>query len=125
MTTYRVADGHNIALGSLTTISPQPRSTGVQATRRTYVGAGVYEEGLYVELQWDVLQTGVMYQDILTLFGVNTELTNQITLYARNEVFAWRRYNGLAIRPEVGRDVTWDRFRPRRILLLIRDLVLI
>lgn len=46
-----------------------------------------------------------------------------MTIYARNQRYAWVRFNGLAILPEVGRDVTWTNYFARGISIIVRDLV--
>lgn len=124
MTTYRVADGFNVATGSLTVLSPQPRSEGIKVARRTYGGDGtVYDEASYVELEWDVIETVADYQALLTTFGVNTALTNEVTVYVRDETFAFVRMNGIAVRPEIGREVRYRQYFPRDITILIKALV--
>lgn len=124
MSTYRVsATGHNVALVSLTVLSPQPRSTGIQATRRTYGADGsVYDEGRYVILEWDFMENPTDYVALLTLFGVQNNLTCDCTVYIRDERFAFARYNGIAMRPEPGKDVRWTNYFPRNIEILIKDL---
>jgi len=123
MTTYRVADGHDVALESLNVLSPQPRSEGIKPTRRTFGGDGTpYDEGTYVELLYSMVSTATDYQTILNSFGVQTATSNEVTVYVRDETFAWVRKNGLAIRPEPGADVRWTNFFPRDVVILIRDL---
>lgn len=123
MTTYKVADGHNVALVSLNVVTPQPTTEGIKATRRTYSASGaVLDEGKYIELQFGVLGGVTGYQSLLDLFGVKTALTNDVTVYVRDEVFSWVRMNGTAVRPETGQDVQWRRFFPRNITILIRNL---
>lgn len=122
MTTYRVADGHDVALVNLDDIDPQPRSTGIQSARRTYAADGsVYDEGQYIELEFPSILTASEYQSMLSQMGVEDVLTNDVTVYVRDETFAWVRKNGVAVRPEPGQDVRWLT-APRGITLLIRDL---
>ena len=124
MSTYKVGDGHDIALESLTDVSPQPSSLGIQSTRRTYAASGaVYDEGSFVELNFGVIDTAVNYQLLLDQFGIEGELTNEVTVYVRSKIFTWVRMNGTAVQPEIGRDVRWDRFFPRNVTILIKDLV--
>jgi hypothetical protein len=40
----------------------------------------------------------------------------------RNEVFAFARYNGVAMRPQPGVDLEWDRQFIRNLRLTVRDL---
>lgn len=122
--TYQVADGHDVALISLNPVIPQPTSEGIKATRRSYAASGgVYDEGRYVELEFSVLGSETSYQTLLSEFGVNTVLTNDVTVYVRDEKYTWVRMNGTAVRPEVGQDVQWRRYFPRNITILIKDLV--
>jgi hypothetical protein len=123
MSTYRVADGHDVALISLNVLSPQPRSEGIKPTRRTFGGDGTpYDESKYVELLYSMVGTVTEYQAILTSFGVKTAGSNEVTVYVRDETFAWTRQNGLAIRPEPGQDVRWTNYFPRDVVILVRDL---
>jgi len=119
MTTYRAKVNHDIALGSLTVLSPQPRSEGVKPTRRTPLADGmVVEEGLYVELVWDVFETASEYQTVLTVFGLGSATSADVTIYARNAVYDWKRYNGKAVRP----DPSWQQYFPRGVVILVRNL---
>jgi hypothetical protein len=124
MTTYRVSSaGHDEDLVDLTVISPQPRSIGVQSTRRTYgVDGAVLDEGRFVELEFNIYANATAYAALLTLFGVQNTLTNLVTVYVPDERYAWTRYNGTAVRPEIGRDVTRTNFFIRNITILIKDL---
>lgn len=122
MSDYRVAEGHNVALVSLTVLSPQPRSIGMQPTRRNFAADGsVSDEARYVELQWDVLESAAEYQAILADFGLDDALYSPVTVYVRDGAFVYVRMNGIAVRPEPGRDVDWQIF-PRSITLLVRNL---
>lgn len=123
MTTYKVADGFNVALVSLNTIAPQPSTEGIKATRRTFAASGaVLDEGKYIEFEFGIVGTVTAYQALLDLFGVKTALTNDVTVYVRDEVFSWVRMNGTAVRPEPGKDVQWRSFFPRNITILVRNL---
>jgi len=120
--TYRVADGHDVALVDLDVLDPQPRSEGIKPTRRTFGGDGTpYDEGKYVELLYSVVSSVTEYQAILDAFGVKSAGSNEVTVYIRDETFAWTRKNGLAIRPQPGQDVRWS-FFPRDVVILVRDL---
>lgn len=124
MSTYRVKDGWNEALEDLVVISPQPTSEGIRPTRRTFSANGdVYDEGLYVEHQFNVVESVSAYQSILNQFGVQSATTNEVTVYVRDATFTWVRMNGIAVRPEMGRDVRWSKFFPRNVTLLVKDLV--
>ena len=127
MSTYRVKTGSSVALASLTVLSPQPDpGTAIQTTRRTYGADGtVTDQGRYIELKWSVYDTAATYQTLLGLFGLSASVAKAaVTVYVRDETYAWVRMNGNAIRPEPGKTVKWgDRqSRPLDISILVRDL---
>lgn len=123
MSTYRVADGHDVALESLNVLDPQPRTEGIKTTRRTYSADGsVYDEGRYVEFLYSMLPDATTYQSVLSSFGVQSARTNDVTVYVRDETFAWTRMNGTAVRPEPGQDVRWSQYFPRDVTIRVRDL---
>lgn len=117
--TYRAKVDHDVALVSLTTLDPQPRSSGVMSSRDDFVGDGsVVEHGLYVELEWDVLESSTEYQTILTVFGLLSARSADVTIYARDAVYNWKRFNGKAIRPQP----SWNQYFARNVVILVRDL---
>jgi hypothetical protein len=121
--TYKVADGHDVALGSLNDVDPQPRSTGIQTTRRTFAADGtVQDDGRYVILEWTAIENVSEYQSLLSSFGIETATTNDVTVYVRDETFAWARMNGTAVRPQPGQDVKWKDYFPRDVMIMVRDL---
>lgn len=123
MSVYKVGLGHNVAEISLTTIRPQPRTTGIQTVERSVSISGqVYEHAEYVVFNFDFSESPTDYQSLLTLFGLDDSLTEEVTVYIRSWDFSWVRKNGLAVRPEVGRDVAWQNFFPRGIEILIKNL---
>lgn len=126
MTTYRVADGFDVPLLSLTTISPQPSSEAAKPLRRTYGGSGaVYDEGLYIELEWSVLESQTEYQALLVaFFGAGYAATNEITLYAPSPQGQFQRYNGIAVLPENGRDVRRREYFWRELAIVVKGLYL-
>ena len=121
--TYKVADGHDVALVSLSNVDPQPRSTGIQTTRRTFAADGtVQDDGRYVILEWTAIENASEYQSLLSSFGIQTATTNDVTVYIRDETFAWLRMNGTAVRPQPGQDVKWKDYFPRDVMIMVRDL---
>ncbi len=106
----------------LTALDPQPKSVGVQTTRRSYAADGsIFQEGPHAILIWDNLDDADAYVDILETFGLDTALTSQVTVRLRSEYFSDTLYNGTAILPEHGKDIGWE-FMPRNLQILIRDL---
>lgn len=123
MSSYRVKTGHDQALVDLVAMAPQPRSEGVLRVRRTYAAGGaVIEEGRYIELVWDLVGTIAAFQALLTQFGLGVALTSEVTIYAPEQYYAYNRFNGTAIRPELGRDVSRNTYFIRNITILVRDL---
>lgn len=123
MSDYRVADGHDVALVSLNVLSPQPRSRGIQYTRRSYAADGTpINEGAFVELIWGVVADDAALQSILTTFGIYTATSNDVTVYVRNENFDYVRKNGKAIKPQIGEGLEWSNYFPRDLVILIRNL---
>lgn len=127
MTTYRVKTGSGIALDSLTVLSPQPDpGQGVQTTRRSFGANGTAtDQGRYIEFGWSAYTTAAAYQTLLGQFGLDSNTSMApVTVYVRDETYAWIRMNGNAIRPIPGKQVHWgDRqSRPLDITILVRDL---
>lgn len=101
MPLYQMASGHDVALIDLDPIVPQPRSPdGVQAAERDFgLDLSVYEQGLFIVLQWSSIQNATGYQTLLGQLGLDSALRQAITLYAPNFEREWHRWNGYAIRP--------------------------
>lgn len=124
MTTYKAGIGSGLSLGSLSVIAPQPRSTGVQRTRRSHAADGsIYQEAPYVLLEFSVLNSDSEYGTLLNLFGLVSGLTSPVTVLVRNEFWAFTLYNGTAVQPDQGKDAQWNNYFPSNITILIRDLV--
>lgn len=122
--TYLVKAGHDQPLVDLVAVSPQPTSGGIRPTRRSYAADNsVFDEAKYVELEFGALGTASSYQTLLAQFGLSASVASaNVTVYVRNEVFAYVRMNGTAVRPEPGREVSW-KFFPRNVTILVKDLV--
>lgn len=121
MTTYRVAVGHDIALASLTTINPTPRNGEIRALR-TYGDTSALERALHCAFVWDVLETEAAYLAVLAQFGLDDALTSKVTIYTRSEIFDFKRYNGIAIQPEIGQDGAWERYFARNFTIHVKEL---
>lgn len=127
MTSYRVKTGSDVALGSLTVLSPQPGpGTAIRTTKRTYAADGsVTDQGRYIEFLWKAYTNAADYLTLLGLFGLSASVSSAaVTVYVRDETYAWVRMNGTAIRPQPGPDVHWGdiQSRPLDIRILVRDL---
>lgn len=120
---YKVADGHDVAEVSLNTITPQPHSKGIQYTRVTVAAdRSRILEGPYVELIWSVVGSKTLYQSILAAFGLLNADSNDVTVMVRNENFDFVRQNGTAFKPLPEDGVTWSKYFPRQLVILISDL---
>jgi hypothetical protein len=108
---YLVAQGHDVALIDLDPIVPQPRSTsGVQSAQRDIAADGsVFEQGLFLSLEWSSLANAAAYQTLLGQLGLDNALRNAITIYAPDFEREWRRYNGYALRPQTHNYATFLR----------------
>lgn len=120
--TYMLKDGLDQPLIDLVAITPQPRSPGLQYTRRTFAADGTpVNEGPYVPLYWNITSK-TQYQSLLTQFGLMSAGTNDITVRARDEEYDFVRYNGRAIKPVPGDGVDWSRGFPRNLTIIVRVL---
>lgn len=123
LSAYAVADTYHEPAGNLVALDPQPRSKGVEITRRPHSpSGGVKDEELYVWLEWDYFATPAAYQSILTQLGLLNALTNQITISARDQEFTWKRYNGIAVKPQLGQDGEWANYYLRGVKVLVKFL---
>lgn len=121
---YLLETGHGVALVDMEAIIPQPRSDAVtQPVQRNETASGaVHEIGLYIILQWNVL-TVARYQVLLDQFGLDgSNLTNQVTVYVPNFEYVWTRYNGIAVRPQQGRDLRRSQYFIHDLSLTIKNL---
>lgn len=120
---YRVATGHDVALVSLNVINPQPAGGGVMVVQRNIGADGtVHEIGKWARLEWNVLDSATEYLAVLTAFGLHNALTASVTVYIRNEFFAYARYNATATRPQMQSQVRWENFFPRDISIILKEL---
>lgn len=121
MSTYRVSEGHGVALGSLTVLAPQPRNGEIRALR-SYGDTGAQDRALHCAFVWDVLESEAAYLAVLAQFGLDDALYANVTIYTRNEVFDWVRYNGIAVQPEIGVDAGWGSYFMRNVVIHVKDL---
>lgn len=123
---YSVALGHNVPIGFLVPLSPQPSSPGIKVIRRDYAqddGDPVAEDiKEYVEFEYSGLQNAQQYRDVLASYDLLANKTSKITIWCRDNNYEWTRRNGIAIRPLLNRDARWDRFFPRSITIRVIEL---
>lgn len=123
MTQYLVGVGTDLVTGSLNIITPQPRTRGLQYKRWVEAMDGTrYGTGPYIEFLWDLNQDATAYVALLTSFGINSSTKASVSIYARSDIYIWTYYNAVAMRPRVGHEVGWNRYFPRRITILCKEL---
>lgn len=124
MSSYSVGSGHDVALVDLDLLVPQPHSEGIKPARRTHsLDGSIHEEAWYIELIWDTVGwNAIRYRSILSQFGLTNSYISPVTIYVPGIDYQYTRFNGTAIRPEVGEDVRRQRIFMRDIVVLVRDL---
>lgn len=122
---YLVKTGHGVALVSLDAMVPQPRTdvTVRPVVRNESASGAIQEIGLYIELLWSMIETPTQLTTLLTQFGLSTTvLTNQVTIYVPNQVYAFTRYNGLARFPLQGTDIHRSDYFIRDLKIIVNRL---
>lgn len=123
MTNYLVGIGTDLVTGSLNIIAPQPKTKGLEYKRWVVAMDGTeYATGPFIRMEWDLLQGATEYLALLTSFGVHVGISSSVSIYARNDTFVWKYYNGVAMRPRINQEATWIRYFPRRITILVKNL---
>ena len=101
---YLIATGHDVVLGSLAALAPQPATAGMQHGRRTHALSGdVIDELPFVEFRYNTLSVA-QYQSLLTQFGLTSATTAEVTVYIQDEDYNWVQRNGIAVKPQIGND---------------------
>lgn len=123
---YYVGIGYDVPSLDLALIDPQPSSQGVQVTKRYYAGDGsVTDEGLFVELEFSALKDAVQYRDLLVQFNILSYTNAPVTIMARAAAgLTSLPYNGIAVQPEIVKDLKWN-FMPRSVTILVKNLVVL
>lgn len=122
---YLVAEGHDVALVSLTALDPQPTTRGVQFTERVFNLDGSFTQiGPYCELLFPPLESGDDYLALLAQFGLDDEDSNPVTVYLRNNRLQWTRYNATAMLPGIGQEGAWQDYFMRNVVILLTALEL-
>lgn len=120
---YKVATGHDVAIGSLTDVNPQPRTDGLQYARRQYSASGiVLDELAFVELKWSVFESVTEYQSILSQFGLTSASYALVSVYVQDESFNWILRNATALKPLINTDGSRNNFLLRDFTILLRNL---
>lgn len=97
---FGIAIGHNVASGSVNDFVPyQPKTLGIQFTKRTPTMNGLSQEGPYVRFIYDLLSE-VQLQAVFTQAGITgVNVTREVTIHAQDLDFVWTYYNGIAVKP--------------------------
>lgn len=122
MILHRVGIGPDLLLPSMSIIQPQPRD-GTVKSLRGYSDTGTRIVSLFCLFRWNVLGNSSLYQDILGYFGLLENNICEVSIYAKDEIYTWGRYNGFAIKPEFDSDAEWNQFFPRNVSIFVRNLV--
>lgn len=120
---YLVLAGHDQPLEDLLPVDPQPRTEGLQYTRRQYAASGiVIDENPFVELLWSMLDPAAEYQALLAQFDLTTATTAPVSVYVQDEYYNWILRNGTAVKPFIGSDGKRDNYFLRDFTILIKNL---
>jgi hypothetical protein len=126
MTLHQVGIGHDVAVVDMDPIVPQPhvRFGGRQVTRRTFgLDGTVHDDAPFVEFVWNRVGTQATYDSILAQFGVQSFAQADVTIITRGERMQFTaRWNGVAVRPQLGVDADWTFPFPSSIVILVRNL---
>lgn len=119
----RVDTGHDVPLVSLDPIMPVPSTSPVTPVQRDWgAGGGIHDQGKYVCLRWDMVESEEEYLDLLTMFNLHIGDYEAVTIYVKSERLVWTRYNGYAQLPLPQADMDWKNFFPRGIEIVVVDL---
>lgn len=120
---YRIAAGHDIALGSLTVLSPQPRGLPVRPTQRTFgLSRASYDLGEYCEWVFDYFVSSTAYSAMLTTMGLGSVNVADVTIYTRNARLVYQRLNATVTLPEMGQDGDWSSYYLRNVVFRFTNL---
>lgn len=121
---YQVAKGYNNTAG-LAAMVVEPRSSGILYPRIVMAASGqkFYDGWPYVELRWDFLRKST-YTSLLAQFGLS-EATPSVPVTVRllkNDFTTWANYNALALMPDMGQSVEYERGKFLNIMISLRAL---
>lgn len=122
---YEVAAGWNNT-GGYGTLTPQPKSIGMKAGRRTQTGdQNIYQDGFYnVELRWGFLRKS-QYTALCSQFGVAEGTPSaQVTLrLPQNIGRAFADYNAVVILPDMPDDNRYEFLAYQEIVFRVVNVV--
>lgn len=119
---YLIAVGHDVVLGSLLPLDPQPRTVGYLHGRRSYAASGaIIDELDHVEYLYSAIESAAQYQSILGQFGLATANTALVTVTVQDERYAEVQRNGRAVLPLVGSEGGRENYFLRDFTVLVKD----
>lgn len=120
---YRIAAGHDVVLGSLTVLSPQPRGLPVRPTQRTYgLSRTAYDNAPYCEWVFDYFESVTTYGAMLTAVGLGSLNVADVTIYTRGPRLTYIRYNATVTLPEMGQEGDWSNYYLRNVVFRFTNL---
>ena len=107
--TYQIVDGYDNA-GTLADVDPQPKSGGLMYPERIAALDGTeFDDGLlYTDWVYTML-TAAQYDSLLTAFGLASAITNEVTVKTITDDRTFANYNGMVVKPRMGKDVKYNR----------------
>lgn len=122
-TLYKIALGHDVAPEDMAPIDPQPRTEGMQYTRRQNAASGiVIDEAPFVLFEWSMLDPASEYQNLLDQFGLTTETTAPVSIYVQDQNYEWVLRNATVVKPLIGTDGGRNNFFIRDIVIVAKNL---
>ena len=119
MSFYAVKAGWNATLTAADRVSPQPFSPGIKASRRTLMGDGsILDQGAYAEWIYSVIESSEQLLAILTPMGLNSQKSNRVTVYTRDDMYNYHTYNAVAQRPPA----SWENYFARDVVIIFANL---
>jgi len=80
----------------------------------------ILDQGLYVEWNYNVIEDAAQLLLVLTPLGLHTAKSAAVTIYTRDDLYGYQRYNGVAHRPPA----SWENYFARGVTIRIINLEL-
>lgn len=118
-----IGEGHDVLLASLVPFLQEPKNNLVAPVQRDYgAGPAIHDQGLYLNLVWDFIESEALYQLILEQMGLDSADTAEVTVWARSPRLVWTRYNAVAFLPQAKVDMDWTNMFLRNVEVYLCDL---
>lgn len=100
MPDFLIGVGYNLPIESLSEFVPySPLTPGLQYTRSTPTASGrVVNDGPFIRFTFGLLSE-TQFQALLTQCGIFAAVISPVTLYAQDENYMWRLFNGVTNKP--------------------------